>query len=45
MPSIRGKRTSAKIPKGTRSPKRRAGKQVATRKAATKKALKIRKGY
>lgn len=45
MPTIRGKKTSVKMPKGTRAPKRRAGKQTATRKSATKRAMKIKKGY
>lgn len=45
MPTVRGKRVSAKIPKGTRSPKRAASKQKARYKAATKKVSRIKKGY
>lgn len=44
MPTIRGKKTSVKMPKGRKAPARRNAKQVATRKAATRKVLKIKKG-
>lgn len=45
MLTIRGKKTSVKMPKGRKAPARRAAKQKATRKAATRKVLKIKKGY
>lgn len=45
MPTIRGKRTSVKMPKGRKAPKKSAAKQKATYRKATRKVSKIRKGF
>jgi len=45
MPTIRGKKTSVKMPKGRKAPKAAAKKQKVAYKAATKKVLKIKKGF
>lgn len=44
MPSIRGKKVGVKMPKGRKAPARRAAKQKATYKAATRKVAKIKRG-